>query len=400
MNEEKKQVKNMKQTGLVKWIRANGVTLIVGVWAVVFLIIVFLVDWNSINSYTAYNSASLSYVKARVVSIDSQNLEKDDTDSSRYLGTQNIQAEILEGEFKGEIVSIANYLTRTQNIYVNESDLIVVCVDHPQQIDAIFTVYQYYRVPVLWLILAVFAALILVIGKGKGIRALLGLGFTVGTVLLFMVQSIYHGCPTLLATGITVIITTIVSLVLLNGIGKKTGAAILGTLFGVAIAGVLFAIMSALLHVSGYNTDAAESLLLVSRNTGLSIRNLLFAATLVSALGAVMDVAMSIASALYEVAAANESLSAKELFRAGIRIGQDMIGTMSNTLILAYVGTALTTMLVLLSYGYQTQQLLNSDYLTVELTGSICSTMGVILTVPIASAISAFLYRRQVNGRA
>ena len=91
--------------------------------------------------------------------------------------------------------------------------------------------------------------------------------------------------------------------------------------------------------------------------------------------------------------------NAKDLFGAGIRIGQDMIGTMSNTLILAYVGTALTTMLVLLSYGYQTQQLLNSDYLTVELTGSICSTMGVILTVPIASAISAFLYRRQVKAR-
>lgn len=385
----------MKQTDLIKWIRANGVTLIVGFWAMVFLVIVFLADWNSINSYTAYNSASLSYVKARVVSIDSQNMEKDDTDSSRYLGTQDIQVEILEGEFEGETVNIKNYLTRTQNVYVKESDLIVVCADHPEQVDAIFTVFQYYRVPVLWLILAAFSLLILVVGKGKGIRAILGLGFTVGAVLLFMVQSIYHGCPPLLATGITVVITSIVTLVLLNGIGKKTGAAILGTLLGVAFAGILFAVMSALLHVSGYNTDAAESLLLVSRNTGLSIRNLLFAATLVSALGAVMDVAMSIASALYEVAAVNESLTAWDLFHSGMRIGQDMIGTMSNTLILAYVGTALTTMLVLLSYGYQTQQLLNSDYLTVELTGSICSTMGVILTVPIASAISAFLYRRQ-----
>lgn len=387
----------MKGTGLGKWIRANGVTIIVSIWALIFLLIMFLADWNQINSYVAYNSEALKYVKARVVSVDSEALEKDETDDSRYLGTQSIQVEILEGEFQGETVSIENYLTRTQNVQVEESDLILVCADHPEGIDPIFTVYQYYRVPVIWLILGVFAAMVLFVGKGKGIRALLGLAFTVGTVLMFMVQSIFHGFHPLLATGITVLLTTVVSLVLLNGKGKKTGAAILGTFLGVTIAGVLFAGMSALLHLTGYNTDAAESLLLVSRNTGLSIKELLFAAMLISALGAVMDVAMSISSALYEVAAANEALSRKELFQAGIRIGQDMIGTMSNTLILAYVGTALTTMLVLLSYGYQTQQLLNSDYLAVELTSSICSTMGVILTVPIGSAISAFFYRRQAD---
>lgn len=378
---------------LRQWIRKNGFTVIVGIWAVIFLVIVFLADWNQINSYTAYNTASLRYVKARVVSIESQILEKDDTDGSRYLGTQSLQVQILEGEFQGEIVHVENYLTRTQNVYVQEGSRIIVCVDHPQGVDAIFTVFNYYRAPVLWLVAAVFGGLVILVGRGKGVRALLGLLFTVGAVLFFMVQSIYHGCSPLLATGITVVLTSIVSLVLLNGLGRKTGAAIAGTLLGVGISGLLFALISSLLHISGYNTDAAESLLLISRNTGLSIRELLFAATLISALGAVMDVAMSIATGIYEVFMANQELSGKELFQAGIRMGQDMIGTMSNTLILAYAGTAMTTILVLLSFGYQTEQLLNSDYLSVEFAGSICSTMGVILTVPIASGISALLYQ-------
>ena len=72
-----------------------------------------------------------------------------------------------------------------------------------------------------------------------------------------------------------------------------------------------------------------------------------------------------------------------------------MIGTMSNTLILAYVGTSLSTMLSLLAYGYELQQLVNSDYLAVELAQGLCSTMGVILTVPIASAVSSAVFRRE-----
>ena len=102
-----------------------------------------------------------------------------------------------------------------------------------------------------------------------------------------------------------------------------------------------------------------------------------------------MDVAVSIVSALYEVKRANPYQSRKQLFLAGMNIGRDMIGTMSNTLILAFTGSALVTMLLLIAFDYQTSQLLNSDYLMLELVMGISSTFGVVMTVPAAALISA-----------
>ena len=375
--------------------RQNIAWLLTAVGMVIFLAVVFLLDWNKINSYTAYNTYSLEYVKARVVSVDSQNLEKDDTDPGRYLGTQQIQVEILEGEFKGQTVSIENYLTRTLNVFAREGGLIVVCADVPDNAQPLFTVFNYYRVPAVWIIIAAFALMMIVIGRGKGVRALIGLAFTVLTVLFFMVQGIYHGLSPVIVSIFTAAVTAAVSLILLNGWSRKTLSAAVSTTAGVAMAGLLFAGSSALLHISGYNTDAAQTLLLVSRSTGLSIKNLIFAATLIASLGAVMDVGMSISSALYELSQANRKLTRRQLFSSGMQIGRDMIGTMSNTLILAYVGTSLSTMLSLLAYGYELQQLVNSDYLAVELAQGLCSTMGVILTVPIASAVSSAVFRRE-----
>ena len=158
--------------------------------------------------------------------------------------------------------------------------------------------------------------------------------------------------------------------------------------------GVLFWIFSGVLHISGYNLDSAESLLMITQTTGLELRPMLMASVLIAALGAVMDVGMSVAASLEEIHTLNPALNARALMGSGMRIGRDMIGTMTNTLILAYTGTALTTMILLLAYGYDMGHLLSSDYLAMELAQGIASTGGVVLTVPVASAISALVYTK------
>ena len=122
---------------------------------------------------------------------------------------------------------------------------------------------------------------------------------------------------------------------------------------------------------------------------------MLMASVLIAALGAVMDVGMSVAASLEEIHTLNPALNARALMGSGTRIGRDMIGTMTNTLILAYTGTALTTMILLLAYGYDMGHLLSSDYLAMELAQGIASTGGVVLTVPVASVISALVYTRE-----
>lgn len=108
-----------------------------------------------------------------------------------------------------------------------------------------------------------------------------------------------------------------------------------------------------------------------------------------------MDVGMSIASAIWEILEVNPALTAKQLFFSGLNVGKDMIGTMSNTLILAFTGSGLSTLLVLTAYGIRYHQFLSSDFLAIEVGQGLSGTMAVILTVPITSAVSAYVYKRK-----
>ncbi len=367
------------------------------IFGIAFLSAISLFDWNKINSYTMYNSESLHYVKGRVVRITSEVLEQDSVDSSLYLGEQKIIVELLEGNQKGHEITIDNNLSKVHNIRVTNNQRVIICADTPENAEPYYTVFNYDRsIPITMLIL-VFALVVIVIGGRKGVRALLGVAFSLLTVILFLAQAIYHGFDPIIIGFLTILITTGVSLLLLNGFSRRTAVGLISTLLGVLVTGIVFAIFAAFLHLSGYNSDSIEELFLVSYSTGLSIRPLLLVGVLISALGAVMDVAVSLAAALEELVIVNPLLNRMELVKSGLNIGKDMIGTMSNTLILAFAGTALTTMISLMAYGYQFQQLLSSNYMAIELTQGICATIGVVLTVPIATFISALLFIHSSN---
>ncbi len=361
-------------------------------FGIAFLAAISLFDWNQINQYTMYNTQSIHYVKGRVVQIKSEVLEQDSVDSSLYLGEQKIVVELLEGDQKGQEIEIDNSLSKVHNIRVTNNQRVIVCADTPENAEPYYTVFNYDRSIPIVILIVTFGIAVIVIGGRKGVRALLGVAFSLLTVILFLAQAIYHGFDPIVICFLTLLITTGVSLLLLNGFSRRTAVGLLSTLLGVLVTGIIFAIFAMLLHLTGYNSDEIENLFLVSYSTGLSIRPLLLVGVLISALGAVMDVAVSLAAALEELVIVNPSFSRNALIKSGLNIGKDMIGTMSNTLILAFAGTALTTMISLIAYGYQFQQLLSSDYMAIELTQGLCATIGVVLTVPIATFISALLF--------
>lgn len=144
-------------------------------------------------------------------------------------------------------------------------------------------------------------------------------------------------------------------------------------------------------HVTGYNVDDIENLIYVGQNSKLDIGGMLFSGILIASLGAVMDVAMSVSSSLHEIKENRPDISAKEIFHAGINIGRDMIGTMSNTLILAYAGGSLGLVMIIYAYSYQMHQILNMYSVAIEIMRGISGTMGIILTVPITSLIMSVL---------
>ncbi len=147
--------------------------------------------------------------------------------------------------------------------------------------------------------------------------------------------------------------------------------------------------------IDGYNVSNIETLIYVGQNTKIQIGGLLFAGILIASLGAVMDVAMSVSSAINEINDKSPGLSWSELFRSGLNVGRDMMGTMSNTLILAFVGGSLSTLVINYAYDLPFLQIINSYSIGIEIMQGIAGSLGVILTVPSAAAITSLLLKRK-----
>ena len=341
------------------------------------------------KDYSRVNNDSTDFVSGKIVEITSSNLEYDQ-DLRINLGKQVVVVEILEGKSTGKRVEIDNYLTAAHNVEVAIGSKVIISADEPDGIDSYYTVYNFDRGLGMIIFTCVLLLVIIAIGRGKGVKAILGLAYTLYLVIFLLLPTVFSGYSPVLMSIICVALSTIVTLMLLNGASKKTYSAIVATVLGVVLSAGGFYLMSLVLKVNGFSVDEAESLVLINQATGLSIKDILFAGILISSLGAIMDVGMSIVSALSELFHHQPNLTQKQIFDSGIEIGKDMIGTMTNTLILAFTGSAFVSLLVLFSYNVDIKQLLSSNYIAIEFAQGIAGTLGIVLTVPIASFISAW----------
>lgn len=370
------------------WINLTAAILLIG-----FITLVLIQFLNEKFDYIRYESSTRSFNKAKVVSIEKQEVELDV--SGEYLaGTQTLLVQFTSGKEKGKKVKVENYLTASHNILAKTGQTIIIASDVPDNAESYYTVYNYYRSSYIWLITAVFLGIIALVGGKKGLRSAVSLLFTFFMIICFLLPALYRGDNPVIAAVISTAISAAVTLYLLNGISYKTLFDIISTTLGVIMAGLLYYFVSKLLSISGYQTDEAESLILISQSTGLHIKDILFAGVLTASLGAVMDMAVSIGAALLEIIRLNPKISGKSLFLSGMNIGRDVIGTMTNTLILAFAGSSMMTLLVFLSYGVQYEQLMSSDYLALETAQAIAGSAAVVIMVPVTSFICAFGYPR------
>lgn len=339
-------------------------------------------------SFQSLVSDTVSYIPGTVLEVVEENLSPSDLKGGPQLGEQTLTIELKDGSQ----ITLTNYLTNTHNILAREGMRVVVCVDAPENVEPYYTLYQYDRSVGLGVVVAIFLLLMLLVGGEKGFYATLALAFSLVFLLKITVPVIYSGGSPILAGLAMVLVSTAVTVFLIYGLSPRGVLGIGVVLAGEFVACGLFLLFSVLLHLSGFKSSDAENLLVAAQNTGLNISTVLFAATMIASLGAVMDVAVSLLSALWEVRLADPDITGRGLWRAGLRMGRDMIGTMSNTLIFAFAGGSLTTLLVLMTYGTDPVQLLHSDYIALELAHGLCGTCAVILTVPLASLVSAAVY--------
>lgn len=330
------------------------------------------------------------FERAQVVDV----LQDNETQSGQYVGQQKVTLKLLTGSHKDENVealSSAGYLFGAHC----RPGMEVVAIVNESQGELVVSVYSENRTPALLLMVAVFVAVIVLIGGKKGLASVGGLFFTLLCIVFLFLPMIYKGFSPIFASIIVVAITTVVTMVLIDGVSQKSITAMAGTIIGVIAAGVFAWIFGKIVNIGGYNVPDIEDLVYVEQMTDIKIGELLFAGIIIAALGAVMDVGMSIASTLNELHAKNKDMTVAELFHSGMNVGRDMMGTMSNTLILAFTGGSINTLVFIYAYNYQLRQIFNMYSVGIEIMQGLSSSMGVILTVPFTSLIGAWLMGRK-----
>ncbi len=332
------------------------------------------------------------FAVAEVPDVLADNASPDTWTEGRRIGQQLLEVKVLTGEHKGAVLEAANFLSAYANVDAKVGTKVIVRLDVDEQGELyVVSVPAYNRAPVMLGLALIFAALLVIIGRKKGVMALVGLVYTLACIWFIQVPMILRGAEPVLVSIIIVALTTAASLLFLTGLSRKTLCAVLGCVCGVGVAGIFAAVSGSISQLNGFNLPEAEDLVLRATQDTVRISGLLVSGILVASLGAVMDVAMSISSSCWELRQLNPGLPKAALFRSGMNIGRDAMGTMANTLILAFAGASLNTLLLFRIYGYPAIQLFNSDAIAVELIRGLAGSIGIILTVPLVAALSAAL---------
>ena len=352
------------------------------------ILILFTVKINQTEKIPLVETAGYSFEKGVVTQILEDNIEEDGT----RVGQQTIMVRMTTGEKQGqelETTSSAGYLFGA----VCTVGMHVIVMQSVSGDTVITTVYAQDRELAVYIFAALYLAALVVIGGVKGLRGALGLVFTFICVILIEIPLLYRGYSPYLVTVVICVVTTLVTMTFIGGATRKTICATLGTTAGVVIASIAARLFGAATGLSGWNVSNIESLLDLWYTGNIQVGELLFSGLLISSLGAVMDVAMSVTSSMQEVLSQRPEITRKELFRSGLRVGRDMMGTDSNTLILAFAGTSISTLLLDYAYDLPYRQIINSNIIGLDIMQGLSGSFGVVLAVPVTVLIASFLLK-------
>lgn len=305
----------------------------------------------------------------------------------------NVEIRLLNGPFRNQVISVYHVTggNPSYDIYVEPGNkvLIEAEVDGDELVSAYIA--DHIRDTFIYLLIGLFAFLVLLIGGKSGLRSLFSLFVTLILVAQVFLPLLLRGYQPLLLAVLLSVLAIVITMVVVAGVNRKALAAIIGTASGVLIAGVLALVFGNLTKLTGLSHEEMQMLMYIPQGVNFDYKGLLFAGIMIGALGALMDVGMSVASSVFEVKRVSPGITLWELFRSGMNVGRDVMGTMTNTLILAYLGSS--TPLLLLFYAYQVplQRILNLDTISAELVRAFSGSIGLVAAIPLTALVAAWL---------
>ncbi len=345
--------------------------------------------------FNVYRDEMVEFEKATVRAIPSEEKNVDEFAEGAYVGTQELTCVVKSGRYKGEIMTVYNYFGPLYGVPVELGDSVVVTIKTHTNGETSATVYEFNRIPIIGAFMLLFFIIVILIGGKTGLKSLVGLILTFLCLFFILIPLLLKGWPTIPTTFAMCAFISLVAFTILGGVHRKTISAYLGTLAGMVFAMIFGLAVQSLTKIDGLRLEDAEPLMQL-RYIGatVKIRGLMVAGIIISALGAVMDVAMSISSALEEIHAANPTLSSISLFRSGMNIGRDMVGTMTNTLILAFLGSEFTLMIFLFARDLTFYHLFGTAFIALESISGLAASIGMVLAIPLTTLISVMLIVR------
>ncbi|MEA4954452.1 MAG: YibE/F family protein [Pseudoflavonifractor sp.] len=351
------------------------------------LFLLFVLWLNSAGKIPLVVRQGQSFETGVVIDILRDNLQPDGTRA----GEQKLLVKMTSGIRAGETLettSSSGYLFGA-GCTVGMKVILIQSVAGDATVSA---VYAQNRGGALLLFAGLYLLTLCLVGGQQGVKGALGLLFTFLCILFVYLPMVGRGFSPFWTAVFVCVVTTLVTLWLIGGPTRKTAVAAGGTVAGVVIAGAAASLFSSASGITGWNVSDIESLMSLANAGNIQVGGLLFSGLLISSLGAVMDVAMSIASAIREIYDQNPALSRRALFRAGMRVGRDLMGTDSNTLILAFAGSSASMLVLDYAYDLPFLQIINSNNIGIAVMQGLSGSFGIVLSVPVTVGLSVAVY--------
>ena len=331
-------------------------------------------------------------LSAEIVSVDDHIME-----DGEGVETTVFTARLTDPQMNGQIVKgrmvVYSYMGyRAQPLKAGANIFLQPALDEWEQPLGEFADYD--RTLGVVALVVLFAVVLCLVGGRKGFRSLISLIVTCAGLAFIFIPMVLRGASPIGASLLICTLVTLVTLLVISGFNVKTVSSLIGIVVGLLIAGLLSVIFQSAMHLTGLVDNEAIRLTTMPGMEGLSMNGLMFAAILIGSLGACMDTAVSLASALEELHA-KSGLHGVEMVKSGMKIGRDTMGTMTNTLVLAYVGGSLHLVLLLAMDLSQLGYLISWEILSTEVLRAMAGSIGLIAICPATAIVCALLYRRK-----
>ncbi|PTH87507.1 hypothetical protein C9J60_18360 [Streptomyces sp. A244] len=276
-----------------------------------------------------------------------------------------------------------------QSRQLHEGQKVVVAYEPSAPKDLQYSVTDVNRRLPMALLAGIFAVAVVVVGRLRGVMALVALAISFMVLNFFILPAILQGSNPLVVAVVGSSAIMLIALYLCHGLSARTSVAVLGTLISLLLIGILGSVFIDWAALTG-NTDDNTGLIHGLYPT-IDMSGLLLAGIIIGSLGVLDDVTVTQTSAVWELHEANPSMGWRGLYRAGIRIGRDHIASVVNTLVLAYAGAALPLLLLFSIAQSSVGTVANSELVAEEIVRTLVGSIGLVASVPVTTALAALV---------